>query len=88
MGHNLGLYHDFDGINGGNGGPCHDKGLMSYDMDLGTWKWSECSKKNFKTYYNIITQEEGRPWCMEGNFFYSESRQLGIKVHYIIQGGL
>ena len=47
MGHNLGLYHDFDDINGGDGSPCHMKGLMSYDMDLGTWKWSECSKKNF-----------------------------------------
>ena len=80
MGHNLGLYHDFDDINGGDGSPCHMKGLMSYDMDLGTWKWSECSKKNFKTYYNAITQEEGRPWCMEGKIVYSESRQLGT-VH-------
>ena len=76
IGHNIGLRHDFENINGGYGGPCHMKGLMSYDMDLGTWKWSECSKKNFKTYYNIITQEEGRPWCMEGKIVYSESRQL------------
>ena len=68
IGHNLGLHHDFEKINGGYGGPCNMKGLMSYDMDLGTWKWSECSKKNFKTYYNAITQEEGRPWCMEGIF--------------------
>ena len=80
IGHNLGLHHDFEKINGGYGGPCNMKGLMSYDMDIGTWKWSECSKKNFKTYYNIITQEEGRPWCMEGKIVYSESRQLGI-VH-------
>ena len=40
---------------------------MSYDMDIGTWKWSECSKNDFKAYYNFVTEKKKLPWCMEGN---------------------
>ena len=67
IGHNLGLWHDFDKRHKeGNEFPCNMKGLMSYDMDLGFWEWSECSKKDFQAYYNVITQKKGLPWCMEG----------------------
>ena len=65
IGHNLGLYHDHEKRHKKEG--CNYQGLMSYDMDIGTWKWSECSKNDFKAYYNFVTEKKKLPWCMEGN---------------------
>ena len=47
---------------------CNNTGLMSYgDPPL---QWSECSKKDFKTYYNHATKVQKLTWCMERkNFF-------------------
>ena len=71
IGHNLGLWHDFQPIHGGNGqpdgpGPCNKKGIMSY----GNWwvnQWSECSRSDFKTHYNVITKYYD--WCMQGKVY-------------------
>ena len=49
IGHNLGMIHDFDPENGGFGGPCDRKGIMSmYGSMQG---FSECSKRDFKKTY-------------------------------------
>ena len=55
MGHNFGMYHDFDEKHGGNGNPgsggkCDGKGIMSYsDDDLS--EWSSCSKSDWESHY-------------------------------------
>ena len=75
------MWHDHDRRHKVNGKfPCNWKGLMSYDMDWGFWEWSECSKKDFQAYYNVITQKKGLPWCMEGTQFglQIDVYQLGV----------
>ena len=43
---------------------CNNQGLMSYGSP--PLKWSECSKKDFKAYFNHATKVQGLTWCMEG----------------------
>ena len=69
IGHSLGMWHDHAKIHGGTNNSttstnaCNMKGIMSYgDHPL---KWSECSKKDFKDFYNIITKKYDLKWCME-----------------------
>ena len=45
---------------------CNNKGLMSYGSP--PEKWSVCSKKDFKAYFNHATKVEGLTWCMEGKY--------------------
>ena len=69
MGHVLGLWHDFMDWHKKIG--CDKQGIMSYGNNIPT-KWSECSKKDFKAYYNHATKVQGLNWCMERKhkFFY------------------
>ena len=39
-------------------------------------QWSECSKKDFKAYFNHATKVQGLTWCMEGK--YGVNNQLGV----------
>ena len=50
-------WHNADG--------CNNKGLMSYGSGI-PLQWSQCSKKDFKTYYNHATKVQKLSWCMEG----------------------
>ena len=63
IGHNLGLWHDFMSWHEEDG--CNNQGLMSYGN--APLEWSECSKNDFKAYFNYATKIEGLTWCMEGN---------------------
>merc|ERR1719369_2493517 len=54
LGHNLGMYHDFSSIHGGEGGKCDGKGLMSYGSDRPD-QWSSCSDTDMLTWW----KEEG-----------------------------
>jgi len=54
LGHNLGIRHDFIGDHGGKGGPCDDKGIMSYPPDL-PMKWSTCSRKDQEDWFRTQT---------------------------------
>jgi len=49
LGHNLGMYHDFDDRHGGVGGSCDGKGIMSYGDHPKAW--SSCSNSDFAKYY-------------------------------------
>ena len=59
VGHNLGMWHDFDPQHGGNGRPgsgkkeCEGKGTMSYGDDLPAG-WSDCSKRDLQAHYNQV----------------------------------
>ena len=73
IGHNLGLRHDFDVGHGGNNKPsgpghCNRKGIMSYGNGWWANEWSSCSKKDFKTHYNVIRKYYDYEWCMEGKY--------------------
>merc|ERR1712062_226884 len=61
VGHNLGMYHDFDNRHKGKG--CDKKGVMSYG-GLYT-KWSTCSKSDFAAHVAYVAQV-GQTWsaCM------------------------
>ena len=61
VGHNLGMYHDFDNRHSGKG--CDKKGVMSYG-GLYT-KWSTCSKSDFQAHVTKVNQM-GQTWCMPG----------------------
>ena len=61
IGHNLGMFHDFDEIHGGKTGPCNGQGFMSYGQY--PQRWSSCSKSDFLARYNKIG---GNNWCMAG----------------------
>ena len=61
IGHNLGMFHDFDDIHGGKTGPCNGQGFMSYGQY--PQRWSSCSKSDFLARYNKIG---GNNWCMAG----------------------
>ena len=45
---------------------CNNQGLMSYGSP--PLQWSECSKKDFKAYFNHATKIQGLTWCMEGKY--------------------
>merc|ERR1719242_337872 len=62
IGHNLGLWHDHSKWHKEVG--CDQKGLMSYGSGI-PLQWSQCSKKDFKTYYNHATKVQKLSWCME-----------------------
>ena len=55
LGHNLGMYHDFDDRHDGVGGSCDGKGIMSYGDHPKAW--SSCSNSDFAKYYR-----EGTVW--------------------------
>lgn len=59
IGHNLGMYHDFDKKHAGEN--CNFKGIMSYGGTHYT-QWSKCSRKDFEQHY------ESQKWgnsCLE-----------------------
>ena len=68
IGHNLGMYHDFDTVHGGNGNDqtstnsCNNQGVMSYGAAQFYKRWSECSKKDFIAHYNSRKND----WCLSG----------------------
>ena len=64
MGHNMGMYHDFDDIHGGHGGPCDDgMGFMGNGIHPNVW--SNCSKADFLAHYNQIVASNGWSWCLD-----------------------
>merc|ERR1712010_17474 len=69
LGHNLGMFHDFDKKHKGYGeglpdsqhsGPCNDKGIMSYGTH--PLEWSVCSKKDQVEMFKSETHR-----CMANN---------------------
>lgn len=60
IGHNVGMYHDFDSIHNGKG--CDGTGFMSYGSH--PYEWSTCSRDDFKAQYNKVTGQYGLPWCL------------------------
>jgi len=49
LGHNFGMWHDFNEKHGGDNGPCDGKGIMSYGDHPEVW--SRCSVADFTKYY-------------------------------------
>ena len=67
VGHNLGMFHDFDTPHGGNGSPgsgspCDGEGFMSYGNHKS--RWSECSVKDFTEHYT----KNKNNWCLPGTY--------------------
>ena len=61
MGHNFGMYHDFDPKHGGDTSPCNGKGIMSYgSVDFN--QWSACSKSDWEAHYSGENWGDG---CLE-----------------------
>merc|ERR1711935_1175613 len=64
IGHNLGMYHDFDTSHGGTGSAttstndCNYQGFMSYYDHLS--QWSDCSISDFTAHYTDLADS----WCM------------------------
>merc|ERR1739838_844 len=64
IGHNLGMYHDFDSSHGGTGdattstNDCNYQGFMSYYDHLS--QWSDCSISDFTAHYTSLADS----WCM------------------------
>merc|ERR1712172_224711 len=64
IGHNLGMYHDFDTSHGGTGtattstNDCNYQGFMSYYDHLS--QWSDCSISDFTAHYTNLADS----WCM------------------------
>merc|ERR1711935_768377 len=64
IGHNLGMYHDFDTSHGGTGtattstNDCNYQGFMSYYDHLS--QWSDCSISDFTAHYTYLADS----WCM------------------------
>merc|ERR1739838_572865 len=64
IGHNLGMYHDFDTSHGGTGtattstNDCNYQGFMSYYDHLS--QWSDCSISDFTAHYTDLADS----WCM------------------------
>jgi len=56
VGHNLGMWHDFDSIHGGK--DCDGQGLMSYGLTPD--KWSSCSNEDFVDAYKRGLLYEGQ----------------------------
>lgn len=65
IGHNLGMYHDFDRQNGGNGDSgsrfrcSQDFHIMSYGEN--PQSWSTCSMNNFRSHYANFRNS----WCLD-----------------------
>ena len=71
IGHNLGMFHDFDSMHGGDSteestNACNKQGFMSYNLVTGPNQWSECSKEDFTEHYNNVTGRLGLQWCLPG----------------------
>ena len=60
MGHNLGMFHDFDSLHEGTG--CDGTGFMSYGTH--PYEWSTCSVSDFLASYNY-KQNQGFEWCLD-----------------------
>merc|ERR1739844_415242 len=64
IGHNLGMYHDFDTSHGGTGtattstNDCNYQGFMSYGDHLS--QWTDCSISDFTARYTSLAES----WCM------------------------
>jgi len=64
IGHNLGMYHDFDTSHGGTGtattstNDCNYQGIMSYGDHLS--QWTDCSISDFTAHYTSLADS----WCM------------------------
>merc|ERR1739838_824212 len=64
IGHNLGMYHDFDTSHGGTGtattstNDCNYQGFMSYYDHLS--QWTDCSVSDFTAHYTNLADS----WCM------------------------
>ena len=60
LGHNIGMYHDFDDYQQWHhdGQGCNGHGFMSYNNHYNGW--SECSKQDLLIYYNTMIDN----WCM------------------------
>merc|ERR1712172_439471 len=64
IGHNLGMYHDFDTSHGGTGtattstNDCNYQGFMSYGDHLS--QWTDCSISDFTAHYTSLADS----WCM------------------------
>ena len=63
IGHNLGMFHDFDARHSGKG--CDKNGVMSYEGLLN--QWSTCSKSDFQAHMTYVNQM-GQTWCMPRKF--------------------
>ena len=70
IGHNLGMFHDFDPKHGGDSteaeesnNACNKQGFMSYNIVEGPNQWSECSKNDFTEHFNNIGYLQ---WCLPG----------------------
>ena len=46
------MSHDFDEKHGGEGGPCDEKGIMSYGPLSDVSQWSSCSKSDWEHHYS------------------------------------
>jgi len=65
LGHNIGMFHDFDQIHGGYKNPCNGEGLMSYGvLANGPDKWSTCSNDDFISWFRLEGYE-----CMSSSDF-------------------
>ena len=67
MGHNLGMGHDFnkdESTRYYKYSACNSKGVMSYGEKASAW--SQCSKNDFKAYYNVVRSYMKQEWCLEG----------------------
>jgi len=83
IGHNLGMWHDFDPRHGGWNSTCNkQRGVMSYSMNPNyKHPWSTCSKNDFQKQYNNILSME-MTWCLEAvssNFCASSGTGLTTK---------
>ena len=85
--HNLGIYHDFDEKNGGdnthNSGDCEDvsrNSIMSYGQQREIW--SDCSRKNFKIYYNEVIRNNVD--CMTGKLLKGSEIQILISTMSLV----
>ena len=63
MGHNMGMFHDFDSQHGGAGGTCDGTGFMSYGTAPNVW--STCSKADFLGFYNYVVDSNDWTWCLD-----------------------
>ena len=80
MGHNFGMYHDFDKIHGGQNSACNGKGIMSYN-DNKPMQWSSCSVSDFTGFY------KSKNWgntCLKGDNYLKTFLNLGLKYHICI----
>merc|ERR1712083_379316 len=64
IGHNLGMYHDFDTSHGGTGtattstNDCNYQGIMTWGDHLS--QWTDCSISDFTAHYTNLADS----WCM------------------------